>query len=80
MIKVQDLNFSTETDEGKMLLAAIAIMTGNPTWSHKIVGDVVEEISDMANFIYYESEWKFEKKRIKRDKVMDSILLEKNFK
>lgn len=74
MIPQKGFNFSTESEEGKMLLAALAMMTGNPEWSSKTPDTVTNEVINLANQIFYEEEWKSDQIRKKRSDSVDNIL------
>ena len=77
---IKDINDKTE--EGKLLLMAIAILTSikpDDIKSNKWGGwvhpdDALMKVQDLANEIYYEEEYKAEKKRIMRDNKINSIL------
>ena len=73
--------FSQESDEGKLLLAALAILTSINTkhitdgkWGGDVhPDDAFERIVELANTIYHEEEWKLEKAKIERDKKISQI-------
>lgn len=77
---IKDINDKTE--EGKLLLMAISILTSikpDDIKSNKWGGwvhpdDALMKVQDLANEIYYEEEYKAEKKRIMRDNKINSIL------
>ena len=63
-------------------MAAIAILTSinhkhldNNQWGGNITPDTaVKQITELANKIYYEQEWKAEQLRINRDNNINQIL------
>ena len=77
---IKDINDKTE--EGKLLLMAISILTSikpDDIKSNKWGGwvhpdDALMKVQDLTNEIYYEEEYKAEKKRIMRDNKINSIL------
>jgi hypothetical protein len=77
---IKDINDKTE--EGKLLLMAISILTSikpDDIKSNKWGGmvrpdDALTKVQDLANEIYYEEEYKAEKKRIMRNDKINSIL------
>ena len=78
--KLQDIN--TNTPEGQLLLAAIAILTSidhkhilSGKWGGTITPDTaVKQITELANKIYHEEEYKAEQQRIERDNKINKIL------
>ena len=78
--KLTDIDINTE--EGQLLMAAIAILTSidhkhldNNQWGGMITPDVaVKQITNLANKIYYEEEYKQEQLRINRDNNINQIL------
>lgn len=80
MINIEFGNFD-DTDEGKMLLSAIAILTslscrdikeqkyGGMSHPH----DVFDRIKDLCNKIYFEEEYKRYIKSIERDNKINDI-------
>jgi hypothetical protein len=77
---IKDINDKTE--EGKLLLMAISILTSikpddikSDKWGGMVhPDDALTKVKDLANEIYYEEEYKAEKKRIMRDNKINSIL------
>ena len=75
-------NFTDSTDEGKILLAAISVLTSldckdirEGKWGGMThPDDALRRLVELANKIYYEEEWKEEQKRIKRDNTIDGII------
>ena len=75
-------DFNDNSPEGKLLLAAISILTTiseedlkDNKWGGMIHPDnALLKIQDIANRIYYEEEWKAEQIKIKRDTKINSIL------
>lgn len=85
MITIKTISdFSHDSDEGKMLLAALAVLTSIDKkditenkwggWVHP--DDALRRVADLANKIYYEEEWKAEESRIKRDEKISKIIEE----
>jgi len=82
MINIEFPKFSIETDEGKMLLAALAILTSidcEDITSGKFGGmthpqDAFESVMELANKIYYEDEYELYLSSLERDKKIDSLL------
>ena len=83
MIEVNTIaDFSGDTPEGKMLLAAVAILTSiepidikeNKFGGMSHVDNVIKQIAELANKIYYEEEYKQHKKTLKRDNKINEIL------
>lgn len=78
--KISD--FNSDTPEGKLLIAAIAILTTidqedieSQKWGGMIQPDTaMEQIVELTNKIFYKEEWKLEQERIKRDKKINQIL------
>ena len=75
-------DFNDNSPEGKLLLAAISILTSikaedikDNKWGGMVhPDDALLKIQDIANRIYYEEEWKGEQIKIKRDTKINSIL------
>lgn len=75
-------DFNGDTHEGKLLLAAIAVLTSvdyedikSQKWGGMTHPDTaMEQIVELANKIFYEEEWKLEQERIKRDNKINKIL------
>ena len=78
--KLHDLN--TESDEGKMLLAALAVLTSiSPEQinSGEYGGttnpdQVVEKIADLSNYIFSPKEYEANKIKLKRDDTINNII------
>jgi hypothetical protein len=78
--KLHDIN--TNTTEGQLLLAAIAILTSidhkhitSGKWGGTITPDTaVKKITELANKIYHEEEYNKEQQRIERDNKINKIL------
>jgi len=78
--KLTDINI--QSNEGKLLTAAVAILTSidhkhiiSDKWGGTITPDTaVKQITDLANKIYYEEEYKAEQQRIERDNKINKIL------
>ncbi len=78
MIEKTFNNFNTNSDEGKMLLAALSILTSiscddikKGMYGGSVSPDnALTKIQDLANKIYYEKEWKIEEiKRQRQEKI-----------
>lgn len=75
-----------KTDEGKLLIAALAILTSIDTediksgkWGGMTHPDeALDQIQDLANKIYFEEEWKSHQKSIDRDKKIIEVLNEES--
>ena len=83
MINLKSIrDFNDNSPEGKLLLAAISILTSinvedikDNKWGGMVHPDnALLKIQDIANRIYYEEEWKGEQIKIKRDTKINSIL------
>lgn len=83
MIEWKDItDFNGDTDEGKVLLAAIAILSSievddikENIWGGMVnPNTAIKQLVDLTNRIYYEEEWKLEQERIKRDLTINKIL------
>lgn len=83
MIKWENITeFDGDTPEGKVLLAAIAILSSiecedikTNKWGGMVhPDDALKQVVELANKIYYEEEWKLEQERIKRDNTISKIL------
>ena len=82
--KLTDINL--ESPEGKLLMAAVAILTSidhkhidSHKWGGMLSPDkAVKQITELANKIYYEEEWEKEQQRIKRDNNINNILNNNN--
>ena len=82
MLDIKFNQFDTDTQEGMLLLASIAVLTGDIDTSkygpNKTPDEVFEHIQDLANKVFFEQQYKSEKKRQrierKRNKVISKIL------
>lgn len=80
---VRDLD--DKSNEGKLLIAAIAILTSlqqedikNNTWGGLVSPDQgLSQIQDLANKIYFEKEWKAEEKSKERNRKIEQTLNDK---
>lgn len=78
--KLTDINLNST--EGKLLMAAIAILTSiepkhiiSGKWGSSLNPDkAVEKITELANKIYYEEEWRKEQFIKERDIKINKIL------
>ena len=75
-------DFNDNSPEGKLLLAAISILTSitpkdikEDKWGGMVhPDDALVRIQDLANKIYYEEEWKAEQIKIMRDNKLNKII------
>ena len=83
MIEWQNITeFDSDTPEGKVLLAAISILSSiecedikENKWGGMVhPDDALKQVVELANKIYYEEEWKLEQERIKRDNTISKVL------
>lgn len=83
MIEWQNITeFDSDTPEGKVLLAAISILSSiecedikENKWGGMVhPDDALKQVVELANKIYYEEEWKLEQERIKRDSTISKVL------
>ena len=83
MIKTEKFNqIDCDTDEGKLLLAAISILTSIDTeqikrkrWGGTISPDkAYEQIMDLANRIFYEKEYTIEIKRQRKERKRNRLI------
>ncbi len=83
MIQLKTIReFSDQTDEGKLLLAALSILTSikpedikEDKWGGMVHPDkALEQIQDLANRIYYRDEWEAHKISLERDRKIIEIL------
>lgn len=82
MIDIKFDNFDHSTNEGKMLLAALAILT---TIDHEDINsrkyggsthpyDAFDSVLDLANKIYYEDEYKLYLSSVERDNKINDVI------
>jgi hypothetical protein len=72
----------TNTDEGKMLLSAISVLTSideNDIRKKRFGGmvspnEAYESLVDLANRIFYENEYKIEKKRKRKERNRQRLI------
>lgn len=83
MIDLKNIsNINIETPEGKLLMASIAILTSieekhikSGEWGPSLnPDDALQQISTLANKIYYQKEWEQEQIIKKRDQNINRIL------
>lgn len=83
MIKLQKINeINTQSEEGKILMMAIAILTSvdedeikDRKWGGMThPDDAIKRVVELTNKVYYEEEWKLEQVRIIRDNKINSII------
>ena len=78
MINIKFNQFDTDTQEGMLLLASIAVLTGNidtsKYGSNKSPDEVFKHIQDLANRIFFEEEYKQAELQKKRNKIIDDII------
>jgi len=71
-----------KSDEGKLLIAAIAILTSineedikDNTWGSLVSPDKgLRQVQDLANKIYYKEEWEAQKLKEERETKIKNIL------
>lgn len=82
MIKFKGISdFNHDSEEGKVLFAAIAILTSiehrhidsGQFGSHSHPDVVLRYVTDLANKLYYEEEWKIEKLIKDRDSKIEEL-------
>ena len=82
MINLKTIKDIKDSEEGQLLLMAIAILTSikpedikEDKWGGMVhPDDALERIQDLANKIYYEEEWKGEQIKIMRDNKLNKII------
>lgn len=82
MINIYKICDIPSTEEGKVLMAAIAILTSldnddlkNNLWGGMVhPDDALERVIELANKIFYEEEWKSEQILKERDFKLNKIL------
>ena len=75
-----------KSDEGKLLIAAIAILTSmqkedleSNEWGGLVSPDEgIRKVQDLANRIYFKKEWEARKKSKERDNKIEGILNDKS--
>jgi len=87
MIKFEELSdIDTDTDTGKVLFAALGILTSldiDDIKSHKFGGnsyinDVVKEATRIANKVFYVEEYLLEEARKNRNNKINDLLKDEN--
>lgn len=87
MIRMETIrDFSCESDEGKLLLAALSILTSlrkedvrEGMWGGMVhPDDAFRRVVDLANRVHHEEEWKAEEVMRKRNKKISDIIDEKS--
>ena len=78
MIDIKFNQFDTDTQEGMLLLASIAVLTGSidtkKYGSNKSPDEVFSHIQDLANRIFFEEEYKQKEIQEKRDRIIENLL------
>lgn len=78
MLNIKFNQFDTDTQEGMLLLASVAVLTGNIDMSkygsNKSPDDVFKHIQDLANRIFFEEEYKQAEIQKKRNKKLEQII------
>jgi hypothetical protein len=78
MLDIKFNQFDTDTQEGMLLLASIAVLTGNIDMSkygsNKSPDEVFKHIQDLANRIFFEEEYKQIELQKKRNKKLEQII------
>lgn len=83
MIKINKISDIPSTEEGKVLLAAVAILTSldNDDLKNNLWGDMVHpddalgRVVELANKIFYKEEWESEKILKERDSKINKLLV-----
>jgi hypothetical protein len=78
MLDIKFNQFDTNTQEGMLLLASVAVLTGNIDMSkygsNKSPDEVFKHIQDLANRIFFEEEYKQAELQKKRNKKLEQII------
>lgn len=82
MIQYKNLSSIPDTEEGRTLLAAVAILTSiekkdiqNNLWGGNVhPDDALKRVVELANKIFYEQEWKSEQILKERDLKLNKII------
>lgn len=78
MLNIKFNQFDTDTQEGMLLLASIAVLTGNIDMSkygtNKSPDEVFKHIQDLANRIFFEEEYKQAELQKKRNRIINGII------
>lgn len=78
MLDIKFNQFDTNTQEGMLLLASIAVLTGNIDMSkygsNRSPDEVFKHIQDLANRIFFEEEYKQAELQKKRNKKLEQII------
>lgn len=78
MLDLKFNQFDTDTQEGMLLLASVAVLTGNIDMSkygsNKSPDEVFKHIQDLANRIFFEEEYKQAELQKKRNKKLEQII------
>lgn len=78
MLDLKFNQFDVDSQEGMLLLASIAVLTGNidikKYGSNKTPDEVFKHIQDLANRIFFEEEYKQIEIQNKRNKKLEQII------
>ena len=78
MLDIKFNQFDTDTQEGMLLLASVAVLTGNIDMSkygsNKTPDEVFKHIQDLANRIFFEEEYNQAELQKKRNKKLEQII------
>ena len=78
MLDIKFNQFDTDTQEGMLLLASVAVLTGNidisKYGSNKTPDEVFKHIQDLANRIFFEEEYNQAELQKKRNKKLEQII------
>ena len=78
MLDIKFNQFDVNTQEGMLLLASIAILTGDIDTKkygpNKTPNEVFDNVQDLANRIFYEEEYNLIQIQNKRNKIIENIL------
>lgn len=78
MLNLKFNQFDIQSQEGKLLLASIAVLTGNIDMSkygsNKTPDEVFLQVQDLANRIFFEEECNQAELQKRRNKIIENIL------
>lgn len=78
MLDMKFNQFDVDSQEGMLLLASIAVLTGNIDPKNygvnKTPDEVFKHIQDLANKIFFEEEYRQKELEEKRNRIIDTII------